>query len=43
MSATAAKGETSLCGETSIAMQDVAEQSLVRLHARTKALDPELR
>ncbi len=32
-----------LCGETSIAMQDVAEHSLARLQARTKALDPDQR
>jgi NTP pyrophosphatase (non-canonical NTP hydrolase) len=32
-----------LCGESGIAMQDVAEHSLAQLHARTKALDPDQR
>ena len=32
-----------LCGETGVAMQDVAEHSLAQLHARTKALDPDQR
>ncbi|MCX6924201.1 MAG: hypothetical protein NT154_13465 [Verrucomicrobia bacterium] len=32
-----------LPGETGIAMQDVAEQSLAQLQARTKALDPDQR
>ena len=32
-----------LCGETGIAMNDVAEHSLAQLQARTKALDPDRR
>jgi phosphoribosyl-ATP pyrophosphohydrolase len=32
-----------LCGETGIAMQDVAAHSLAQLQARTKALDPDQR
>ena len=32
-----------LCGETGIAMQDVAAHSLARLQARTEALDPDQR
>jgi NTP pyrophosphatase (non-canonical NTP hydrolase) len=32
-----------LCGETGIAMQDVAAHSIVQLQARAKALDPDLR
>lgn len=32
-----------LCGETGIAMQDVAAHSLAQLQARIKALDPDQR
>ena len=32
-----------LCGETGIAMQDVAAHSLARLEARARALDPDQR
>jgi len=32
-----------LCSETSIAMQDVATQSIAKLEARTKALDRDQR
>jgi NTP pyrophosphatase (non-canonical NTP hydrolase) len=32
-----------LCGETGVAMQDIAAHSIVQLQARTKDLDPERR
>jgi hypothetical protein len=32
-----------LCGETGIAMQDVAAHSVAQLQARTKTLDPDQR
>jgi hypothetical protein len=32
-----------LCGETGIAMQEVATHSIARLQARTNGLDPDLR
>jgi hypothetical protein len=32
-----------LCGETGIAMQDVAAHSIAQLQARTKSLNPDQR